>query len=1298
MDETDSNNEINNYATNDDVNLNNSLKSIENSVKSGSPLNSFDLNKYCIISEKYEINVRKFRTKGYAFEVKFLHHGPIENFLYLLVAIFTKLLEKVFESSAHSTKVGCQIDHPGLEYPILTPFADKSTLTAVKLVNLIEKAAQSETTEFQIDDKFVVTFTTIEPPAGSGMKRFQGNFESWLKSKKSVVTITNRDNLCLFRALVVAIAYVEKDDRWRQICKHDIGNSLQKKLAVRLANKANIPLNKKCYGFEELKQIQAFLKNYQIKVWCKEMFNSLYFEGPLQQKILCLYLHNNHYSTITSLKGFFEKSVWCHSCNKGFTNKSKHLCCPKNCPCCKTLDGECCFVEWMYCKLCNRYFFSEECLDKHTLPLTRNGYKSVCDIVKRCTCGKLLNPNEIHKCFYTVCKNCLESYSIDDTHFCYIQPIKDDKAEHQGSFIFFDFECRQETVLDENKLGIVYKHTINSCVAYKVCANCWKNQSHKCNYCGVKRNVFFGDTTEEDFCNWLFSCKNKGSLAIAHNMKSYDGQFILSFLHMQGIKPDIISRGLEIIKLSALGITILDSMLFLPMKLSALCKAFNIQELKKGYFPFLFNTKENENYHGEFPDAWFFNPALMSKTEKNDFYEWYQKQKNQVFNLKNEILAYNESDTAILMKSCMLFRELFLKISNTDPFKVSFTIAGACFYVFRKQFLQPFTISIIPPNGYSQRDKQSFAAQKWLKWLTFKTNQKIQTTTNGFEKRIGKYKVDGFCDHTNTIYEFHGCLFHGCLKCFPDRNMKLPLTNITAEEAFSRTLEKQKFLEQSKFNLVTIWQCDLNKQLEDNSEMKSFFDSLEKYEPIKPNQALYGGRTSAVKLYHKCQNNEKIFYYDIISLYPFCNKYSAYPVGHPEIITENFKEFSKQNYFGLIKCIVEPPDNLYHPVLPVKVNGKLMFPLCGTCAREDNQLECLHTSNDRQILGTWVSEEVFLALDFGYKLVEIIEIWHYNEKTQDLFKDYINTFLKIKLESSGYPKWCETEKQKESYVKQVFEMEGINLNPSQIEVNNPMRSIAKLGANSCWGKFAQRNNLQNTVYFTNPKQYFETCFSNENVVHAVRVVNDNMVAVTLSKTTDYVKPSKNSNVVIAAFTTAYARMVLYYYLAKLQKRVLYCDTDSCIFLQTSENDYMPATGEFLGNFTNELLQHGKNSYICEFVSLGPKNYGYKVKDTNSGKKVTIVKIKGFNLDSTTTKQLNFRLMVDSVKKHVSGLPTPAINIIKPDIRKTFDRKVITKNCQKRYRIVYNKRRLISKQVITKLALELYSSVPFGYKL
>ena len=127
-----------------------------------------------------------------------------------------------------------------------------------------------------------------------------------------------------------------------------------------------------------------------------------------------------------------------------------------------------------------------------------------------------------------------------------------------------------------------------------------------------------------------------------------------------------------------------------------------------------------------------------------------------------------------------------------------------------------------------------------------------------------------------------------------------------------------------------------------------------------------------------------------------CNKYGEYPIGHPHIITENFAPVSE--YFGLVKCSVLPPRSLYHPVLPYRTQGKLMFPLCRTCADTLQQEPCCHNDSERALHETWVTLELQKALEKGYQLLKIDEVWHFPEHTDGFFKDYIDKFLKIKQE------------------------------------------------------------------------------------------------------------------------------------------------------------------------------------------------------------------------------------------------------------------------------------------------------------
>jgi hypothetical protein len=103
-----------------------------------------------------------------------------------------------------------------------------------------------------------------------------------------------------------------------------------------------------------------------------------------------------------------------------------------------------------------------------------------------------------------------------------------------------------------------------------------------------------------------------------------------------------------------------------------------------------------------------------------------------------------------------------------------------------------------------------------------------------------------------------------------------------------------------------------------------------------------------------------------------------FPVGHPEIITENFDEIS--SYFSLAKVKILPPKKLFYPVLPVKVDKKLLFCLCQKCAITKDRV-CRCSDEERAITGTWTTIEIEEAIKHGYILLETYEVWHFKEKS-----------------------------------------------------------------------------------------------------------------------------------------------------------------------------------------------------------------------------------------------------------------------------------------------------------------------------
>ena len=68
---------------------------------------------------------------------------------------------------------------------------------------------------------------------------------------------------------------------------------------------------------------------------------------------------------------------------------------------------------------------------------------------------------------------------------------------------------------------------------------------------------------------------------------------------------------------------------------------------------------------------------------------------------------------------------------------------------------------------------------------------------------------------------------------------------------------------------------------------------------------------------------------------------------------------------------------------------------------------------------------------------------------------------------------------------------------------------------------------------------------------------------------EFLKSSGRTNVVLAAYTTAQARLQLYNYLEKLGSRVMYADTDSIVFTVT-KGEWEPSLGDYLGDLTDEV--------------------------------------------------------------------------------------------------------------------------------
>ena len=366
-----------------------------------------------------------------------------------------------------------------------------------------------------------------------------------------------------------------------------------------------------------------------------------------------------------------------------------------------------------------------------------------------------------------------------------------------------------------------------------------------------------------------------------------------------------------------------------------------------------------------------------------------------------------------------------------DPFKHSVTLASACNLVFRALYLKKDTIPLLPAEGFIPKKRQSVKSLKWLHYMSKKLDCKIQ-----YEYKIGGHHVDGYCKEKNIVLEYNGCAVHGHVACF-NANVQSPFSGKSMGQLYQESKQRIKNIKESpqKPEVIEMWECQFDAELKNKkSDAYKYAEEANVSPVLSPRDAFFGGRCNAFKLYHECDETEQILYRDFCSMYPFINRVCRYGIGEVTVIRENFETID--SYFGLAQCVILPPKSLYLPLLPCKPNGKkLVFTLCRKCAELEQQTPCRHSDIDRSLRGVWVTEELKKAVSLGYKILKMEEVWHFKKTTQydpktkrgGLFAKYIETFLKVKQESSGFPEGVVTDEQKEKYISDYFKEEGIRL-------------------------------------------------------------------------------------------------------------------------------------------------------------------------------------------------------------------------------------------------------------------------------
>lgn len=347
--------------------------------------------------------------------------------------------------------------------------------------------------------------------------------------------------------------------------------------------------------------------------------------------------------------------------------------------------------------------------------------------------------------------------------------------------------------------------------------------------------------------------------------------------------------------------------------------------------------------------------------------------------------------------------------------------------------------------------------------------------------------------------------------------------------------------------------------------------SRAEYDFVRP--ALLGGRTEAFALLREWSPADVEAgrfgrYVDVNSMYPAVQRddplpgavrgFGAGPLagGAAEAFVAAHAGGGAAPALAVVVYDADPPPDLFHPVL----------------LRRDGEGRLLGTLEPLR-RETATSVELARALEAGYTGL-VVHAWLAFDARRDLFAGYVARFHALK---------------------------GLHA-PAGPEPNPGKSQIAKLMLNSLWGKFAQRDPEKEYYIAQDEASWYRDVARYHAGGEALEVVRDGGSYLLVARTLAAGERLHlgTTNVALAAFVTAHARLRLHSVLALHGPKALYCDTDSVVY-EAGPGDPQP-TGPGLGEWKDET----GGDPIVRFVALAPKTWGF---ETASG--ASVVKCKGF---------------------------------------------------------------------------------------
>ncbi|XP_071793479.1 uncharacterized protein [Asterias amurensis] len=238
--------------------------------------------------------------------------------------------------------------------------------------------------------------------------------------------------------------------------------------------------------------------------------------------------------------------------------------------------------------------------------------------------------------------------------------------------------------------------------------------------------------------------------------------------------------------------------------------------------------------------------------------------------------------------------------------------------------------------------KYGVKATEWLEWMAYSQDIHIRHQFNSTEKRVGPrmIPVDGFCQKTNTVYQFHGCFWHGH-NCHRNPNEFNNFRKISRDDLMKQTEQMSTYIRQQGYNLVEMWECQWHDLRREDHTVGHFVESI------------------------------------------------RLPLSHKKVMTERavLEAVMDGSMFGIVECDIRVPPALrdhFAEMPPIFKNTEVSRVDIGDHMRDYAEREGAMKQPRRTLIGSMFGERILLTtpllqwyINHGLEVLHIYEVIQY---------------------------------------------------------------------------------------------------------------------------------------------------------------------------------------------------------------------------------------------------------------------------------------------------------------------------------